>query len=147
MISTFLTTLLTICTPSSDNWKLITLLKKNFESPSSSTARQDLDSPSSSGTPSIVQEKELERRIEAREQEDAESTSLPSLFLSDRYCICLQSEKTQEEVADIEPSLPNSRCGRIRRLATLPLIPGLTALPTGRQEQHTHLVERSKMAI
>ena len=56
-------------------------------------------------------------------------------------------KKTQEEDADIEPSLPNSRCGRIRRLATLPLIPGLTALPTGRQEQHTHLVERSKMAI
>ena len=74
-------------------------------------------------------------------------TSLPSLSFSDRYCICWQSERTPEEDADIEPSLPNSRCGRIRRLATLPLIPGLTALPTGRQEQHTHLVERSKMAI
>ena len=58
------------------------------------------------------------------------------LPFADQYCICQQSEKEDAQW---------QVWARIRRLATLPLIRGLTGLPTGRQEQHTHLVERSKI--
>ena len=78
-----------------------------------------------------------------RKKEMQRAPSSPAIpvhcsFLSsaDQYCICQQSEKEDAQW---------QVWARIRRLATLPLIRGLTVLPTGRQGQHTHLAERSKI--
>ena len=61
---------------------------------------------------------------------------------AEQYYLCMCNLKQLKRKMHITQSLQRQVWARIRRLATLPLIPGLTALPTGRQQQHTHLEER-----